>query len=457
MERIVEIGGKAVLLGLEWSKLAGDKPVDSARRLAALRKRPMGIIWSVSVGDEESSQVINSLGLSREIHKGAIYSGAAAIAEAHDSVIGIQLIDDDLYWLVVTENGRVLPGYDAVCSEFELGKKLIDLASDTQTDYMQSYMDDETALVFSIHDYISKSPLELISEASIKEQMRVKKMAGIPRSVFMGVGIVALGGILFGYTKYVEYEKQKELERLIALESMSLDDIEDEITVDKVIDKGPTDADILRQARQQEIVWLRDDFNRVNLISAMKGVLFTLNSMPDEVGGWKVKGITFNVSSAGIISIFWERLHGSPDSLKSFIGKRAATGFTPDFKSANSSFPVKLGSPGIVDILSVVKDQKTAHQDLATSLIERSIQFTSGIIDNTVRRREIKGLSDKTLGGMTQLEVSKRLFSLSGDSIDSFVNSMYVLESVDNFLLDTIEIIPGRTQASWKVEGTLYE
>jgi hypothetical protein len=460
MERIVEVDGKKLVMGLEWSKLAGDKPVEAGKRLAVSRKCPMGVLWSVSVEEEDgsSSQIVHSIGMSHSKFKGSVYSAAAALARAQASVIGIEQIDDDLYWMAVTENGRVLPGYDSIVSEVEARRKLQELAVDTQLDYMQFYMLNDVANRFGIDEAYNESPLSLIRSSGINESMRVRKMVTIPRAVYLGFGILLMAGTLFGYLQYIEAEKQRELEALMAEEAKSLDNIEKDITVEKVIDKGPTDTDLLRQARQQEIMWLRDDFNRINRLAAMKSMLITAGSLPHQLNGWELKQIILKAESKDSINVLWNRTYGSPNSLKEFMEFRGNTGFTSDFTMGNSTMPVSLGSPGIRDILFVVKESGLKHQDFASILIESNINFESSISEVRTRREPIIGLKDKFLESMPQLEATNRLFNLSGSDMDSFSVAITMLEPVDNFLLDQITFSAEESgNISWKVEGKLYE
>lgn len=460
MERMVEINGKNLVLGLEWSKLAGDKPVEAAKRTAQARKCNMGVLWSVSVDDDEglASKIVHSLGLCHSNFKGAIYSGAAALAMAHSSVIAIEQLDEDLFWMAVTENGRVLPGYDALGSEAEVKRKLQELALDIQLEYMQSYMTNEVADRFSIYEATNESPLHLIGKSIISEGMRIKKLSSIPRAVYLGVGILALGGGLFAYMQHMEAEKQRELEALIAAEAQNLDHIEQEVTVEKVIDKGPTDTDLLRMARQEEISWLRDDFNRVNRLPAMKSVLLNVISTPHSINGWDMKEIVYSSDRPDAVSVVWTRTFGSPNSLKDVMKGRANTGFTPDFMQASSSIKVNVGSPGIEDVLQIVNERGIGHQDFISMLIERKLDFDASVTESRQRKQAISGLKDKALENIPQLEVSSRSIGINSNKIEDFVVAMEVLENADNYLIDRITFFnQGAGKVNWKIEGKLYE
>ena len=460
MERMVEVNGKNLVLGLEWSKLAGDKPADAAKRTAQARKCNMGVLWSVSVDDDEglSSKIVHSLGLCHNRFKGAIYSGAAALAMAQSSVIGIEQLDDDLFWMIVTENGRVLPGYDSLGSEAEIKRKLQELALDIQLDYMQSYMTAQVAQRFSIDESIDESPLNLIGKSTISEAMRIKKLSSIPRAVYLGAGILALGGGLFAYTQHLEAEKQRELEALIAAESQNLDNIEQEVTVEKVIDKGPTDADLLKMARQEEITWLRDDFNKVNRLPAMKSILLNFISLPNSANGWDLKEVVYTSDRPDAISAIWKRTFGSPNSIKEVMKGRANTGFTPDFSQASSSIKVNIGNPGIEDVLKIINENGIGHQDFISRLVEKSLPFDASVSESKERRHPIAGLKDKALENIPQLEISSRLISISSDKIEDFAVAMEVLEPADNYLIDRITFFnQGAGKVNWKIEGKLYE
>jgi hypothetical protein len=460
MERMVEVNGKNLVLGLEWSKLAGDKPADAAKRTAQARKCNLGVLWSVSVEDDEglSSKIVHSLGLCHSKFKGPIYSGAAALAMAQSSVIGIEKLDDDLFWMIVTENGRVLPGYDSLGSEAEVKRKLTELALDIQLDYMQSYMTSEVASLFNIYESIEESPLALIGKSTISEAMRIKKLSSIPRAVYLGAGIVALGGGLFGYMQHLEAEKQREYEAMIAAEAQSLDTIEQEVTVEKVIDKGPTDADLLRMARQEEISWLRDDFNKVNRLPAMKSILLNFISTPLSVNGWNMKEVVYSNERPDAISIVWSRTYGSPSSLKRVMKGRANTGFTPDFEKASSTVKINIGSPGIEDILQVINEKGIGHQDFVSRLIEYGLKFDASVTESRQRKESIAGLKDKALENMPQLEIASRTIFIESDKIEDFVVAMSALENADNYLIDRMTFFnQGAGKVNWKIEGKLYE
>lgn len=459
MERIVEVNGKKLAIGLEWSKLAGSNPTDAAKKLSQSRNCPMGVLWSVAVSDSEvdaNAAVIHSAGLSHKKFKGVVYSAAAALAKSQDSIIGIERIEDDIFWMVVTQDGRVLPGYDFIASESEVKRKLQDLAIDTQLDYMQFYMSHDISAIFGLDGSIDESPFSLIGESNIDDSMRLKKMSGIPKAVFMGIAVAAAGAGLFGFKKYDEMKKAEELRLMIEEEEWLKRNLEEE-RLRAESSKAPNDPDILRQARAEEIRWMRDDFNSVNLLPAMKYMLLTMEGIPMQHDGWSVDGFIYSRSAPGMVNIMWDRQGGSPRSLTELMGSQASIGFTPEFDKANTSIAVDLGSRGFRDIMEIVKRKGMHNQELVSQLVEYGYDFSTAVNENNERKETIKGLTNIALQDYPQLEVASRNFEITGDDLPSYVMLISIMESADNFLLERIVFSGYANTFNWVIEGNLYE
>lgn len=460
MHITVEVNGKKLVLGMEWSKLAGEKPAAAARKLSQTRNCPMGLLWSVSVNDpgsEGSDQVIHSVGLMPSKAKGVMYSGAAALAKSKGSIIGIENLGDDKFWLVATESGRVLPGYDTVTNELDVKRKLADLAQDVEIDYMQLYMDEGTSELFGFPETIAQNPLSLIDADDVDDSMRLRKMQGIPRAAYMGAGIVIILGGLFGYTKYTEVKKARELQLMIEEEEWRMRNLEEQRRIQAASQK-PDDPELLRLARLEEINWLRDDFNKVNLLPTIKQMMVLLDTLPaGEYSGWTLDQIMFQRQDSGTIFTTWSRGTGSPATLKKILGNRASIGFTPSFDKASAMFNVQLGSRGYTDIMSVVKDTGVNHQDLVSQLVNHGIEFEASINPQKARRQAIEGLSDNTLEYMSQLGLSSRNFTFKGESLAELLATMTILEKADNLLLEGVVFSGYWNEFTWEIEGNLYE
>lgn len=456
MQRIVVIDGKNVILGLDWSKVVGDKPAQAAKELAASKKCPLGIFWSVSV----DSDVVHSVGLSSLKVKGTVYSGAAAVARADNGVIGVEQLDEDMFWMVVTESGRVLPGYDIIGSAAEINHKIKELAMDVELAFMAQYAEEGVALNFGLEEAKGESPFSLIQRLGINEGMRLKSMAGIPRAALMGGGLVLFGVAAFGYMQYAEHQRQLEFERLLAEEEAAggFKPIDQEVTVEKIIDRGPTDADILRSARQEEIIWLQEDFNKVNRIPLLREMMDITLSVPLEKNGWVLKEVVYDSRNPSRVGVVWNREWGTPNGLREMMLGRGQTTFAPDFLSAVTMMRSDAGSPNIRDIMEAIKNNSLKHQDFASALIESGVNFTSALTENAERKEVIKGLKNKALETMPQLELTSREFMINGEDYSTFAGALDLIKKADNLLITRISFNPSEMNSmGWRIEGKLYE
>lgn len=460
MHITVDVNGKKLVLGMEWSKLAGNKPALAARKLSQSRNCPMGLIWSVAVNDPNSQavdQVIHSVGLMPSRTKGAAYSGAAALAKFKGSIIGIEDLGDDKFWLVATENGRVLPGYDTVTNELDVKRKLSDLAQDVEIDYMQLYMDQSTSDLFGFADTIAQNPLSLIDVDEIEDSMRLRKMQGIPRAAILGAGIVVIVGGLFGYTKYTDIKKANELQAMIEEEEWRMRNLEEQRRIQSSSQK-PDDPELMRLARLEEIQWLRDDFNKVNLLPTLKQMMVLYDTLPTGVySGWTLDELMYQRKDSGTVFTTWSRGTGSPDTLKQVLGSRASMAFTPSFDKATGMFSVQLGSRGYTDIITVIKNAGINHQDLVSQMVTAGIDFEATINPPEPRREAIEGLADKTMEYLSQLGMASRNFTFRGGSVAELLAAMNILEKADNLLLEKVVFSGKSNDFIWEIEGNLYE
>lgn len=461
MERIFDIGGKRLVTSLEWMKLQGKDAALAAKLQAKQRGSKLGTLRTVAI---EDGPTVSQVGLchSKKV-KGAFYSAAAHLANIHPSIIAIEQLEDDQFWFCVIGEGRVIPGYDVITSGTEIRNMFQELSASTSLDYMKMLMTSRVAMELSLDDdgldnLINQSPIEAMSEEAVAENTRIKNLIGIPNTVYMGLALVVLVGSFGGFMKYQEVQKQRELEALIAMEAMDLNKIEKEVTVEKVIDQGPTDDELLRRARQQEIEWLRDDFNSLNAMPALKHFYFMVKELPRYKAGWKLDRITFVSNSPKTLTAQWSReKYGTPYSIREAFGSDVSVSFTPEMNVSRTGHKISLGSRGVEDILGYIRSKGQNNQVFATDLMNNSLKFTATVKNLEQRRESIAGLKNKAFERMPQLSMRIREFQITGDSLDGFVSLMDVVQRANNFLPELINLERVQDGISWKVTGSLYE
>ncbi|WP_408601320.1 hypothetical protein [Pseudomonas sp. PLMAX] len=453
MEQILEVGGQRYIIGLEWNPLSGSDPLLAARTLAKARKSPLGLLRTINTGD---GQVIHQAGLAQKKVKGVILAGAAQLANISPSMIAIDRLSEDLYWLCVTDNGRVLPGHDAVASDSEVRRLFNDLAEDYQLDYMRLVMTEEVAQTLSIGRVVENiSPLDLLETTPPGDNLKLKNLVGVSNTTILGaiIGIMLVGG--GGYWKYTDQIRQREYEEQMALEAMEAEAAEKARLAG--IKKGPTDDEILAKAREEEVGWLRDEFNQKNLINSLKHVYVLSSTMPIREEGWELQGISFNSENLRELRTAWKRDGGNLKGIKDALAGKGNVFFSSDFKQANASHKISLGDRGIQDIEAFLKTRGMRQHTLVDIFLAENLEFGVTVTTKTERKSTIEGLKDKNLESVPQLTVKKWLFAISGQDVDSYIKLMNILQQVDNMTPETIDVSRVDGAFVWKFTGTLQD
>jgi hypothetical protein len=460
MERIFDVGGKRFVTSLEWIPLTGKDVSLAAKIKAKGAGARFGVLRTIEI---EDGPTVSQVGISHQKLKGVFYSAAAHLANNHHSFISIEKLEDNLYWLCVAQQGRVLPGYDTIANSSEVKALFTELSQEISLDYMKFLMESSVAMEldldgFGLSNLINQSPLAALGDDVAGESAKVKNLIGVPSAVYLGGILLVVVALMGGIWKYQEIQKQKEMDALLAQDQADLSKIESQVTVEKVIAKGPTDEELLRRARQEEITWLRDDFNRVNTLPALKQFYFLNKQLPRYKSGWQLATVRFDADTNNQMSALWLRQpYGTPQLLRQAFGGDVSMSFTPEMGKARTGHKISLGSRGIDDILGYIRNQGIGHQAFVTDLINNKLQFISSVSQETNRKQPIDGLKNTAMSNMAQLIMKTRHFEISGDDMDRFTVLMDVMQRAQNFLPDSIELNRSQSVVKWKLTGTLYE
>lgn len=456
MEQIIDIGGRRFVVGLEWIKLAGADAKLAAKAQAKNRKSPLGVIRTIDIGD---GQKLSQVGLSHKKFSGTVHSAAAHLASMHPSMIAIDRISDDLFWICVTENGRVLPGHDRPASDSEIKRIFSELAADYQIDYMKVIAPMAVADLFGIPvEYEDISPLSLLESGAGVDSTKLKNLAGVANTTILGAAIGVLVVGWFGYMKYTDNLQQQEIERQLALESMEEDArIQAENERLARLRDQPTDEQLLKRALEQEIQWLQADFN-ANPINSVLGNIYKIGgSLPGYVKGWRLQRIGFDALDLKSISSSWLRGGAKLGDLDEYYQGKGSVAFTSDLDAALVGHPLNLRDQEIVDILDYLKRSGLDYKQLADRLIAKRLEFKVSIVPDVTRKETIMGLANKTLEATPQLMMRKRKFDISGETKSSYVDLMKALEPAHNMLITSVVVNRIDGGFSWTFSGILNE
>lgn len=449
MEKIIELGSRRYIVGLEWMKLAGSDPLLDARAQAKDRRSPMGVVRSVDVDDQKFNQV----GLAHNKAKGVIYSAAAHLANIYPSVIAVERISEDLYWLCFAENGRVLPGYDVAATDSEIKQLYIELSSEYTLEYMTLVMTEEISNFFDINEpHHNISPFELLRDDKTLEGSRLKRLGGIPNTVYLGLALVATCGGMFGYWNYTEQQRALEMARMEqqALEAQLLAERTD-------ASKGPTQQELLDAARKEELQWLKEDISTQPLYPLALDLLALSEVTPSRREGWQLEGIVYEGKAKGLYKQFWARKHGTVSALSKGVDPEARVDLANKLDAGVISTGVTAKPTEIEDIESFISKQGMSHLQLADMLIARRLDFQVEVMPSATRAKKIEGIKDANLAQLPQLVLKRRTFNIMGQDKSSFVNLLGGMKLVNNMIPVSISIDRRGGQFKWTFSGILHE
>lgn len=440
------------MLGLQWLQVHGKDPLLDAKSKAKAGKTPYGIIRGIDRGDDSSGFQV---GMTSKKVKGSVYAGSAHLANIHPSVIGIEKLDDDLYWICVADSGGVLPGYDVVSTDSEVKMLLSELSAEYELDYMTMVMSEEVANKFGLVSQIKTTPFELFISDEPLEAIKIKSIVGVPYTFYLGGFIVLASLGMGGMWAHEKYEKKRELEEMIAIQQAAQAERERKKRESSKVD---TEADILAQALEEEKQWLRDDFNRIRLAPLMQQIFLLNESLPYQFTGWKLEGLFFSNKLPNNIVSMWVNEDGLLGTLNAlFDGSDEGVSFSPDLKTARVGHSISLGLEGISDILDHIKTQGTHHQELYDILTSSGASVETRIKQEEARREPIARIADESLKTEPQLIISQRHYSIKVQSKESFMFLMQRLDRVKNFMPELIHIEKSGADTQWTISGTLYE
>lgn len=198
MATVVEIAGKSLAIGIDWSVHEDSKALSEARREAGKR---------ISYFETEVDEAILLGVYDGQAPKGALI-GALVVAAAFQDAVVCHEIDDSQVWVCGILNGVPMPGHDRIVSIAEAQEEVAALLSNHPDARMVGQVSGSMA---TLADVVKMLP------AGKAKQMRLKA-GGVNLKVVAAVAILPLvvGGALFGYNGWKKH--QQEVAEALAME-----------------------------------------------------------------------------------------------------------------------------------------------------------------------------------------------------------------------------------------------
>ena len=274
-------------IGLTWlAPVVWPSSGRERRKTHALSSLDMEVVGYTEIETTSGLQ----LGATEEIDDLGLPSAAAVLAQVQDSVVLIERLANDLYWLCTIEEGSVFPAGDLVGSKQLIEERLNEIRSDIAGKNIRLYdkfrdfhIDEAEKLEFSeLVDDIT--PSDSFKCRPIQRRSLSKPVAGIVLVALLACSAVGA----WQYIDPINSEDEKNTQRQLAHQ--------------QVLEK---EKRALEQTLQQ---------NSSALLATFADVVF---DRPLRAGGWRTHSYEWQNN---VISVNWQREHGDIHSITSYLG-----------------------------------------------------------------------------------------------------------------------------------------
>ena len=288
---IHSLANQELVIGLNWMKPGAISNTTHASRInRKLRKsQPTPVAYATIVTRDGLQPGVTSH--TDEIDK---TSAAAWLAAAKSSIILVEKIEDEKYWLSAIEDGTVFPVGDIVGNKDIISNRLAELQIDTDgSDIL--YVD--TKNEFDILNSTTNSFKELVAgtkppEESICRPLRTRENRKylLTAATASAIAIVGYGGWLLYDNYWGKHQNQVHLNQ--------------------------TDSTTIKKTKERSIIQ-----NELSQDSGALIVFFIdlISDRPLHAAGWK--SISYRWSK-GEIEAKWSRLNGNLASISNYLGER---------------------------------------------------------------------------------------------------------------------------------------
>lgn len=446
----IKLDGKKYAIGLRWSNTPGDKV---AAEVASLSEE-LGMSHAVIRKTVTDGVTRTQVGLSDErIHAGMI-SAAALLADIEDSLILIEEVGSNSYWICAIADNQVLVGSDIIIEKDELYQ--------STTDIIKIFTDSGSEIKLCVSrelaDFIGVGVYKEDTFASLVEKSRtnnvaktfkkytIKGVKGIPRSAILFLVFASLCGGLTYYTISSQNAQESELERQQAI---------DETMV--IVKKEPSQEELLAKALEEEKVWFTKMLISQNSPSLMNDMNTFVRSISVNQAGWTAISASYSSENPDDVTVKWKKaVGGTALTLKSSI-KYDSISFNVNGDEATSSHKVISKKPrDIKDGIEFIKQVKYTYQELMHDMELLGYQYSFGVGQPTERPQPIAGIKDPALASARQLNIKTKTFILNNSGLMKMNLIGSLMNKAKSAAISKITIQLNEDYI-WQLSGEIYE
>lgn len=451
---------KTVALGLYWARLSGEKLKAEMAALSEEVNKSFGFTRRV---ETENGDISYQASLTDNKELKGVISGAAALADKYQDIIFIDSLDEDLHWICAISNHEVLAGGDRIISSDEL-KEVFE-------EFLSSFEDSEDLLIVQSAESLEFCDLDADENLNFEDLMvnaEVEKFtkefslykvevikSGSSTPILALMAVISLSAMGYHFVGPGFFNK-KEPEIVFPSQDQS-------IVEQMVIERKPkvTEKDILRAAYEEEVQWLREDFNKSSPVKTIMRILAFDSLSSKYVAGWEAKELIYTYDDSDAIRIVWKRTGlGTPISLRQQLTNAASISFKLNGDTAVSTYNVvdiyDNGFGKDFDILGFIKNSNYKHENMMHDLISMGYLWDMKNAEFGERKSPIKGLKNKQKAKLRQLHLNVKTITVGGYNQDDLAAFVSVLDYAKTFQLKKISINL-EENFQWSVDGELYE
>jgi hypothetical protein len=425
--------------GASWFLFTGDSPsCDAAINHQLSISRRLREYCSIRLSLEHGEQLVTAPAEA----EGQICA-ALLLASTKSSIVFLERQTLDQYWLVVISHGKVMPGFDTVGNLEHIEYKLEDLCRLLASQPEQfSFFGDERS-VPTLKKFISQpitettldaliAPLsyEIDRNASLKFRLTNTPRSYRPLLIRAGVLLALVVATYFGIQLYHEHLREKELAETITL-------------------KTPQQLFAERLLSQKQS--LLPQIERSSLLRLADNSLVILRQLPNSLGGWKLKQVSFSRTSKTAKVNFIHPASGDIGLFKQALAKRYPNidmAYSMDGQQIRFEIPLKTLS--LPYNLNDFDEWKAASTFPLSSYIDSlsRFQFNWKIEENTP-------LNATTI--QAPLPYRRLSFEIESKHIHLLEPFATRFKDYGGMIFETITFDVSEAQMKWTLKGFIYE
>ncbi len=312
-----QIGTQKLAFGFSWLPPASVPQASSkARKLKYLKSIIPTPTGYVSIHNTLGTQI----GTTADTADIGVNSAAAWLAQSQPSIVLVEQLSDDLFWLCATEDGAIFPAGDLIGNKDLISTRLDEIQSDIKGTDIELY---STCRFSNVSTVTHAKFTDLVDQVSLPEGIdcRLIEFRNRKRPIIAAATLAATALSMYIAIEY--FMQRDQIETMEQASQMEL--------------------------QQAEIARYTEKLNH-NYGSLLARLAELISTRPLRAAGWK--SVSYEWQD-GIVTVVWKKAHGSIASIASYlVSKDYALEESSGTVLERFDLPVYMTAPAVpIDIL----------------------------------------------------------------------------------------------------------